>query len=763
MPGSGSETMKQSGSNNLQSDRASQTGPPRPTEMPRAWMWETDLQGRVTWCSPDIEPAYGISPAALTGKPLDHLGLTGDSSAALARALESGDEIRGLILEAQASNGDAVSLWLGAVPRLDTSGLRAGYRGVIRVLERRRQAPTGTKEEGEQKSPIAATTPPGGHGLIPVQALTGAPLPRPIGYRADATSVQPVESLTTFAPDDSRLVIPILDQERLLGVLEFGPREDGRAWSEDDRLLAEAAAQQVALALTDARSYQLTRQALEEMREADRLKTQFLANMSHELRTPLNSIIGFSRVILKGIDGPINETQAQDLTAIYNAGQHLLGLINDILDLSRIEAGKMELAFGEVDLLEVIRSVMSTAAGLVKDKPIELVLDLPEHLPLVQADSIRVRQVLLNLISNATKFTERGRVGVTARLEQSNGRREVVVSVFDTGPGIPPEHLAKLFEPFSQVDASPTRKTGGTGLGLSICRHLVELHGGRIWVESRVGEGSTFSFSLPLQQPQGASFETTPSPNVILIDDDPGVIDVYRQHWADPHHWLHSVVRPQEAVSAVRQIRPRAIVLNPLLPTSAAWQVMASLRASSETRYIPVLLASLQRDHAQGACFGPVEWLTPPLRPDDLLAAILRLSPRGNAGRKVLAIAEAANARQELQAMLGNRNEVQLVLASTVPASLEAAAAEPPDVVVIDLTGPSARGFDILEAIQQGQHTRGAPLVLLAPLAFTPEQQADLLHRWAVLQEQLAVSPAEVAAAVQGWLARLGGHNAPSR
>ena len=286
-----------------------------------------------------------------------------------------------------------------------------------------------------------------------------------------------------------------------MGVLEFETAEDGQPWSDDDQALVEAVAQQLGSALQDMRSYQLTQQALEEMREADHLKSQFLANMSHELRTPLNSIIGFSRVILKGIDGPITDTQREDLNAIYNAGQHLLGLISDMLDISRIEAGKLDLTFGDVDLGEIINGVMTTAIGLVKDKPIELVTDVPEDFPTIRADSIRIRQVLLNLVSNASKFTEEGQIAVSARHIKKGERDEVLIAVADTGIGIAPENLEKLFEPFSQVDPSPTRKSGGTGLGLSIARHLVELHGGRIWVESTLDEGSTFAFALPIEPP----------------------------------------------------------------------------------------------------------------------------------------------------------------------------------------------------------------------------------------------------------------------
>jgi signal transduction histidine kinase len=258
-------------------------------------------------------------------------------------------------------------------------------------------------------------------------------------------------------------------------------------------------ADQVAIAIDNARSYELSQQAVREMRDLDRVKTQFLANMSHELRTPLNSIIGFSRVILKGIDGPVTDLQRQDLSAIYSSGQHLLGLINDVLDIAKIEAGKMELAFEEVNLSDLITSVMSTGQGLVKDKLIQLVRKIDEELPMVRADAIRVRQVLLNLLSNAAKFTEQGEIVVEAHVEpNAYGIDQVHVSVADTGPGISEADQAKLFQAFSQVDDSPTRKTGGSGLGLAISQQLIQLHGGRIGLQSEIGHGSTFYFTLPV-------------------------------------------------------------------------------------------------------------------------------------------------------------------------------------------------------------------------------------------------------------------------
>lgn len=234
------------------------------------------------------------------------------------------------------------------------------------------------------------------------------------------------------------------------------------------------------------------------LKEIDKLKTQFWANMSHELRTPINSVIGFSRVILKGIDGPLTELQKTDLTSIHNSAQHLLGLINNILDLSKIEAGKMELHFEEVDIQALIRFALTTSLALVTDKPVRLHEDIAPDLPLVWIDSARIRTVLLNLLSNACKFTDEGEVVIRAFTDREN----IIVSVRDTGIGIAEEALESIFEEYIQVDANTSRKVGGTGLGLPICRHYVEMHQGRIWVESKPGEGSTFSFYIPIKSPE---------------------------------------------------------------------------------------------------------------------------------------------------------------------------------------------------------------------------------------------------------------------
>ena len=237
------------------------------------------------------------------------------------------------------------------------------------------------------------------------------------------------------------------------------------------------------------------RDAVKKAQEADRLKSEFIANVSHELRTPLNSIIGFSKVLLGGIDGEITETQQVDLTAIYNSGRHLLEIINSILELSKIEAGKMELHITTFDLVPIVKEVVTSGQSLVIGKRVKVESQFDGVIPVLEADVTKVRQIVLNLLSNAAKFTEEGYISVRVRAEENN----VIISVIDSGVGIDKNHLDTIFDRFRQVDGSSTRRAGGTGLGLSIVRRFVEMHNGTIDVDSKPSKGSVFTVSLPIK------------------------------------------------------------------------------------------------------------------------------------------------------------------------------------------------------------------------------------------------------------------------
>ncbi|MEK7387179.1 MAG: ATP-binding protein [candidate division NC10 bacterium] len=290
------------------------------------------------------------------------------------------------------------------------------------------------------------------------------------------------------------LIVPLKIENKLTGILLVGEKLSGEIFDGQELEVLSVLANQVAISLENARLYEELSSSNAQLMQASRLKSQFLASMSHELRTPLNSIIGFSKVLLNRLDGELTERQEVYIRSVHNSGTHLLQLINGILDFSRIEAGKLEMASEELDLHELIDECIESSMPLARGKQVKLEKNVPLELPRLSADRTKVKQILLNLLSNALKFTTQGRVLVGVVAEPDAMR----ISVSDTGIGIRQEDLTRLFEPFQQLDNPVARGAGGTGLGLAISKKFVELHGGRIWAESRENQGSTFHFTLPL-------------------------------------------------------------------------------------------------------------------------------------------------------------------------------------------------------------------------------------------------------------------------
>jgi signal transduction histidine kinase len=290
------------------------------------------------------------------------------------------------------------------------------------------------------------------------------------------------------------LIVPLKIEGKLTGILLVGEKLSGDIFDDQELEVLAVLANQVAISLETARLYEELSESNAQLMEASRLKSQFLASMSHELRTPLNSIIGFSKVLLNRFDGELTERQETYIRSVHNSGAHLLQLINGILDFSRIEAGKLEMMSEELDLHELIDECIESSTPLARGKQMKIEKNIPLELPPLTGDRTKIKQILLNLLSNAIKFTGQGRVLVSIVPEPDAIR----VSVADTGIGIREDDLARLFEPFQQLDNPVVRSAGGTGLGLAISKKFVELHGGRIWAESRENQGSTFHFTLPL-------------------------------------------------------------------------------------------------------------------------------------------------------------------------------------------------------------------------------------------------------------------------
>jgi signal transduction histidine kinase/CheY-like chemotaxis protein len=525
----------------------------------------------------------------------------------------------------------------------------------------------------------------------------------------------------------SEMGIPLKLGKRIIGALDIQANRIN-AFSQDDIAVLQILADQIAVAIDNAKAFALSQKAIAEMTEVDRLKSQFLANMSHELRTPLNSIIGFSRVILKGIDGPVNDVQTQDLLAIYNSGQHLLSLINDILDLSKVEAGKMELSFSEVNIPDLVNSVLTTAIGLVKDKSIKLLQNIPADIPIMWADSTRVRQVLLNLISNASKFTDEGTITVGAALStDDNGKSEILMTVTDTGMGIAAEDQAKLFQPFSQVDDSPTRKTGGTGLGLSICRSLIELHGGKIGLlSSEPGKGSTFYFTIPVPKVNTPPVELPAGSNIVLsIDDDYQVISLYERFLKPQGIQVIACTDPKIAVKKAKEVRPFAITLDVMMPERDGWEVMQELKRDPETRNIPVIICSILEEEEKGFSMGASDYLVKPFLQEDLNNAIIRLDQDGKA-RDILVIDDDPVDLRLVQKIIEDGSNYRVTAMEGGKKGWEYLQNNQPDIIILDLFMPDMDGFSILNKLRANPMLRNVPVIVLSGADLTPEHYKQL-------------------------------------
>jgi signal transduction histidine kinase/DNA-binding response OmpR family regulator len=531
----------------------------------------------------------------------------------------------------------------------------------------------------------------------------------------------------------SMLLVPIVVRGQLIGGLQIDSMGQKRMFNEAELEFCQALASQAAITIDNMRAFEEQKETTERLREIDRFKTQFLANMSHELRTPLNSIIGFSRVILKGIDGPLTDLQQTDLTAIYNSGQHLLGLINDILDLSKIEAGKMELIFEEVDLKPIIKGVMSTAVGLVKDRPIELEQQVPKDLPIIWADSTRVRQVLLNLVSNATKFTESGKIVLRA----DHNRDYVTLSVTDTGLGIPREKLEDIFEEFTQVDGTTTRRFGGTGLGLPISRHFIEMHGGRIAVESQVGVGSTFSVTLPIHrqtEPEAASITDEPGDAlqaverrlILVVDDDTGVISLYRRYLEGEGYQVVGVADGDEVLDKAIELQPFAITLDVLMPSKDGWQVLQELKECPQTQHIPIIICSIISNKGLAFSLGAADYLVKPVMEEELLAALSCLD-QGDQETKVLIIDDQADDILLIRRILEAQPQYRLFEAYDGQSGINLVRKSKPDLIILDLMMPEIDGFAVLETLKREPDTRDIPVIVVTAKVLTEEERHRLL------------------------------------
>jgi PAS domain S-box-containing protein len=459
---------------------------------------------------------------------------------------------------------------------------------------------------------------------------------------------------------------------------------------------------------------------------ANSAKSQFLASMSHELRTPLNAIIGYSEMLQEDAEERGDPAAVPDLQKIHAAGKHLLALINDVLDLSKIEAGKMQLHLETFALTPVVEQVATTVRPLVEKNANRLEVACAPSVGQMHSDETRVRQVLLNLLSNACKFTERG--VITLAVERARG--EIVFQVRDTGIGMTPEQLGRLFQAFSQAEASTAAKYGGTGLGLAISRRFCQLMGGDVTVASTPGQGSTFTVRLPADGPREPAPETaaasppTSAGTILVIDDDAMARELVARSLEREGFRVVGAASGMAGLDIAKALHPDVITLDVMMPGMDGWAVLAALKSDAALADIPVVMLSVADEQRLGFALGAAEYLTKPIE-RERLAAVLRRYGGRDAARHVLVVEDDPDVRAVLRRMLeGDRWSV--MEAAHGRAALERMAQRVPDLILLDLMMPEMNGFEFLDALRERAAWRGVPVVVITAKDLTEEDRRRL-------------------------------------
>jgi GAF domain-containing protein/DNA-binding response OmpR family regulator len=605
-----------------------------------------------------------------------------------------------------------------------------------------------------------------GEGVVGRAALTRSPLQ--VEDIADTDVLTPAVRVEMLAAGlRSVLAVPLLREDTVLGGLVLSRRTPG-AFPREVVELLQTFATQSAIAIHNARLYQTLEAQGQALAEASQHKSQFLANMSHELRTPLNAVIGYSEMLHEELSDLGQETLVPDVEKITAAGRHLLGLINDILDLSKIEAGKMELFLEAVDVAALLRDVTTTVEPLIARNGNQLRLIIPDDVGSIYADATKLRQIFFNLLGNAAKFTERGTVGLTVERESADWLR---FAVTDDGIGMSDEQLARLFEAFTQAEASTTRRYGGTGLGLTLVRHFAELMEGSVEVTSTPGAGSTFVVRLPtvvtsleqrthtgqvatreadaaLAGPAGSG--DAAEPFVLVVDDDAASRELLRRTLEADGVRVVEAAGGAEGIQLARQLRPALVTLDVLMPGLDGWAVLGALKGDPATADIPVILLTILDDRDLGYTLGAADYLTKPIERDRLLRAVCRhvRKPSGSGSRRALVVEDDPATREMLGRLL-QREGWTVDEAANGRIGLERVATVPPDLILLDLMMPEVDGFEFVERLRAEPAWRTIPILVITAKELTAAERLRL-NGWVeqVLQKR-AYSRGELFAKVR--------------
>lgn len=560
---------------------------------------------------------------------------------------------------------------------------------------------------------------------------------------------------------DAFLAVPLLLKDRSLGVMAVEGRL-GQELGEADTALMETLANQMAIAIANAMSFQKIEQlnvGLEakvrertaelqqqqtrlevvnkELVKATRHKSEFLANMSHELRTPLNAVIGYSELLQDEMEEQGHAEYVPDVRKIQSAGKHLLALINDVLDLSKIEAGKMDVNIEEADLNEIVNDVCVTIRPFIESYGNKFAVSVGSGR--IRTDVTKLRQVLFNLLSNAAKFTENGSVSLDVSREQNGGTDNWRFRILDTGIGIPADKMDQLFEEFSQLDAEVARKHGGTGLGLAISQRFCHMLGGEITVVSKPGRGSVFTVSLPAHRDDqkarpgaapSASRKSTGAASggercdVLVIDDDPAVRDLVSRYLIKEGFRVRTASSGEEGLKSAREMHPEAITLDLLMPGIDGWSVLTQLKADPDLANIPVVIVTILDDRDMGYTLGAADYLTKPIDQQRLVSIIRRYCEKRTPA-PILVIEDDADSRHLISSML-EKAGWSVTAVADAESGLASLAQQEPALILLDLLLPGMDGFQFIETLNRNSSWRTIPIVVVTAKDLSPEEHEFL-------------------------------------
>jgi signal transduction histidine kinase/CheY-like chemotaxis protein len=577
------------------------------------------------------------------------------------------------------------------------------------------------------------------------------------------------EDLSRASADNPRaaMLAPLIARDRVIGGISLDMLSHNRVFTEDEQETFLTIAGQVALAINNARLYE---QAI----AANRLKTEFLANVSHELRTPLNAIIGYSELLLSQVYGELNQKQIDRLNRVNTGGKHLLELINDVLDLSKIEAGQMEISLSPISISEVVADAMADITPQAEAKGLALNLNLNPMLPNIQADGQRVRQIITNLLDNGVKFTTTG--SVTLNIENLVIQNGIItagimppdyvnakdgdwllISVVDTGIGISYDDQAIIFDSFRQADGSSIRKYEGSGLGLAITRQLIKLHHGHIWVNSEPGRGSTFTVILPFIPPQ--DFKATipeqadpERPLILVVDDDPLALQLVQDYLSQDRYQVVGTTSPTQALELARKLRPSVLITDIMMPGISGWEVLRELKADKETADIPIIILSIVEQQTVGYYLGAADYLVKPITRETLHAALeraIRIDPK----HPILIVDDNPNDRTFLAEMLGYAG-YEVIQVDGGQNALEWLAEHPASLILLDLMMPGMSGLDVLQQLAANPGMSDIPVIVVTNSPPSDEKVTELQNSLTPILQKSGVSGKSLVQQVQLALTR---------